>query len=397
MNGGINKNMNGKVLIFNRYPLKESFHLKTKFDGQINGFKDLGFDTGILCYDEKYFYIDTGDEKQKIGSAHTWLPYYYHLFYYINAGVCMRRYLKSCSGVKVLYYRSGPCFRVLYKMAQTAFQKGINVVCELPSYYGDGKGEKHLSIFRTMYTVIWEFWQRRMDKYITLYALIGDKNESGIYRGRPSVDISNAINIDSIALRNPIIDKKVHILALGTMGEYHGFDRLIRASARYNGNIDYIIHFVGNNAGGCLEDWKRLAQDLHTGNRIVFHGPLYGEDLDKMFDICDVGISSLGAYRIGVKSLASLKLREYAARGLAFVYSADDNAIDNETECQRFALKISNDDSIPNMEEILNFAMRVKSDINLPVYEREYARKNMQWQEQFKRIIDKLSEIEERD
>ena len=388
------KNKIRTVLVFNRYPLDKRFHLKSKFDGQVSGFTDLGLNTKLLCFDKNSFYIAFSGKNEKIGTAHTWLPYYFHLFYYIEAGLCVSKYLRENNEIDILYYRWSPCFRALYKMAQTAHIQGCKVVCELPSYYADGnKGEKDLSIFRSIYRIVWEYWQRKMDKSIDLYALIGDKNETGMYRGRPSIDITNAINVDSIKLRSHVKDEKIHILALGTMGEWHGFDRLINASSKYQGKINYCIHFVGNNAGGCLEKWKDLASKTGADKNIVFHGPLYGDDLDKMFDICDVGVSSLGAYRIGVENLASLKLREYAARGLPFVYSANDSAIDNRQECQRFAFKIPNDDSIPDMEEILYFAIRTRNDTGVSIAEREYARDNMQWQEQFEKVLVKLDEL----
>ncbi len=385
--------MSKSVIIINRYPLETSFHLKTKFDGQINGFKDLGLNTKLLCFDKHSFYLNIEGKKERIGTAHTKLPSYFHLFYYIDAGLCMGKYLKKSKDEYMIYYRSGPCFRALYKMAKIAHEKGIKFVCELPSYYGDGKGEKQLSVFRTLYTIIWEYWQKKMDKYITLYALIGAKNESGVYRGRPSVDISNAIDIDNIPLREPESDNKIHILALGTMTEYQGFDRLIKAAEQYKGQLDYTIHFVGGNAGGYLEKWKELASDLGVEKTCIFHGPLYGADLNLMFNKCDIGVSSLGAYRIGMKSLSSLKLLEYTARGLPFVYSADDDLIDNQKQCEKFAYKISNNDSIPDMDKILQFALSTKKDIELPVIEREYAKEKMQWSEQFGKMMQKLNEL----
>jgi len=46
---------------------------------------------------------------------------------------------------------------------------------------------------------------------------------------------------------------------------------------------------------------------------------LYGSELDAIYDRCDLGLEILAPRRKGIRLSASLKSREYIARGLPFV------------------------------------------------------------------------------
>ena len=46
-----------------------------------------------------------------------------------------------------------------------------------------------------------------------------------------------------------------------------------------------------------------------------------GEELNELFNRADFAIGSLGRHRSGIYNIKTLKNREYAARGLAFMYS----------------------------------------------------------------------------
>ena len=57
-------------------------------------------------------------------------------------------------------------------------------------------------------------------------------------------------------------------------------------------------------------------------------GPRSGAELDAEFEWCDAGIASLGRHRNGITRIKTLKNREYAARGIPFVYSERDSDFD---------------------------------------------------------------------
>ena len=51
--------------------------------------------------------------------------------------------------------------------------------------------------------------------------------------------------------------------------------------------------------------------------------------LHNLFDRCDMGIGSLGRHRSGIQHIKTLKNREYAARGIPFIYSETDTDFEN--------------------------------------------------------------------
>ena len=80
-----------------------------------------------------------------------------------------------------------------------------------------------------------------------------------------------------------------------------------------------------------------------------------GEELDEVFDECDFGIGSLGRHRVGIDDIKTLKNREYAARGIPFVYSETDTDFDR----QSYVLKVPADESFIKIEDIIRFYQNI--------------------------------------
>ena len=118
---------------------------------------------------------------------------------------------------------------------------------------------------------------------------------------------------------------------------------------------------------------------------MVFHGGVYGDDLDRMINSMDLGVSSLGLYRIGLELGTVMKGREYMARGLPFVYAGEDPTIEAG---HPHAVQVPNSDAPIDMEEIVAFAKRMRAEKDAAQSMREYARSHMSWEMEFERIFD---------
>ena len=53
-----------KLLYIVRYRIDVKFNLKTKFDGQIHAFENMGFDVHYIAFDRTNFYLIRGDKKE---------------------------------------------------------------------------------------------------------------------------------------------------------------------------------------------------------------------------------------------------------------------------------------------------------------------------------------------
>ena len=182
--------------------------------------------------------------------------------------------------------------------------------------------------------------------------------------GQRTIRISNGVDFDSIPLHKYQApnDGAVHMLGVAEVHIWHAFDRLIAGIGVYysknpSGRKVY-FHIVG----GVHPNERYKKNVFHPGLQtiidkyniqeyIIFHGPLFGNQLDKVFNQCCFAIGSLGRHRSGITVIKTLKNREYATRGIPFIYSEEDSDFDH----QPYVLKAVPDESPINVGQILSF------------------------------------------
>lgn len=379
--------MKKKLLYIVRYPIYEDFNLRGKFDGQLAAFRNLGLDVYHLVFDREHFYLVHDGRKEVISTAMTALPMYFHTRAYYDMH---RAALKAAERVHFdyVYWRGAPVWRSSYLTARKLHEQGTKILYEIPTFVKGG--EKAISALISAFQVYSSLWESKMMRYVDLVVLIftGDTTMDTLY-GKPVAVIDNGIDVDAIPLRKPREhDGEIHILALASMSYWHGYDRLIRSVSQYRGDQRVVLHMVGGNDGGALPTWQKLAEELQVTDRVLFHGKMYGEELSGMFDLCDVGTNALAQYRKNLSATSELKVREYTARGLPFLCSVADPALDHADS--PFWLKVANDDSVPDMQQIVDFALRMRADRSHPARMRAYARRYMTWESQYGPIFEKL-------
>lgn len=378
--------INKKLLYIVRYPLYERFGLQQKFDGQLNAFKELGYHTLYIGFDKEHFYLIDGDEKTIIGKTHFNIPNYFHTYFYVDLYKMAIKVVKEC-GVDIAYYRSAPAFKKTYTLAKFLKRNGCKFVFEIPTYTPNVK-EEDLNFARKLFRGYSNIWQKKMDPLPDLYVFMGDGNFT-TFKGCPAIRIENGIAPELMPVRKPQKDKdKINILALSSMSYWHGYDRLINSLAEYKGNENIVIHIVGANDGGMQQRWEDIVKKKNLQDKVIFHGPKYKEELNEMFDICDIGVNSMAMFRKGFEDTSELKTREYIARGLPFVSSVYDVILEDLDK--DLYMKITNDETIPSMDEIVNFALMVKSDETVMERLRNYALKTMTWTVMYKKVFERL-------
>lgn len=95
---------------------------------------------------------------------------------------------------------------------------------------------------------------------------------------------------------------------------------------------------IGGSDDSTLDELCQLVKKLQLDEYVSFAGNVLYEQLDGYFQTADIGIGSLGHHRSGITSLASLKNREYAARGIPFIYSEFDADFDDKPFVLKFLL-----------------------------------------------------------
>ena len=117
-------------------------------------------------------------------------------------------------------------------------------------------------------------------------------------------------------------------------------------------------------------------------DRVIFHGQLFGDALDQVFNQCCFAIGSLARHRSGITVIKTLKNREYATRGIPFIYSEQDSDFDH----QPYVLKATSDESPIAIQEILNFIYL--HHFNPAAIRRTV--EHLSWKKQMQQVIDQV-------
>lgn len=379
-------NNRNKVLFITRYPLENGFNLKTKFDGQMQALSRLGYDVVFWGYDKRhYYFFHDGQKVPVLRLFFTKTSLFYHILSYISLYFSVIKSVSKLdlSGGDICYIRSMPSEVVHKIMLSKIKRKGVTIITENPTYIKGG-GEKPRWFIRLLMAFL-----RPFDKStnIDYYTIIGDDCE-GSYLGVPAINISNCISIDGIPIRTPQAHNGLNFLAVASMSDWHGYDRLIKGMANYR-DENIHLYMVGGDGDGSLEKWKELSITLGLQNKVHFMGPRHGADLIELFNICDIAFASLGMYRTNCYNASVLKAREYSARGIPFIYATNDPVLDMFP--MPFFFKIANDDTPVDVESVIDFYNKISSMSKIPEMMREYAKDRMSWESEFSKVISFIS------
>ena len=144
------------------------------------------------------------------------------------------------------------------------------------------------------------------------------------------------------------------------MHSWHGFDRVMSGIGEYYRQAqtansykrEVFFHVVGGvHPSQMANCFQPIIEKYHLQGRVIFHGQLFGDDLTKVFNQCQFAIGSLGRHRSGITVIKTLKNREYATRGIPFIYSEQDSDFDQ----QPYVLKAPANESFIDIERIIDF------------------------------------------
>ena len=267
-------------------------------------------------------------------------------------------------------------------MVKQMKKSGAKVVMEIPTYPYDSEYEAQgisSQIFQD------KIFRKCFAKQLGAIVTFSDYDH--IF-GQKTIRISNGIDFDSVKLKTTVNDtsKEINLIGVAEIHEWHGYDRLVKGLAEYYSKPrNYIVkfHVVGYFFSTEIEnEFTKIVSDNHMEEYVILYGKKHGEELDNIFDICDFGIGSLGRHRVGIDKIKTLKNREYAARGLPFIYSETDSDFDSKP----YVLKAPADESPINIQDIINFYKRVSlspKDIRESIM-------NLSWENQMRTVLNSI-------
>jgi glycosyltransferase involved in cell wall biosynthesis len=197
-------------------------------------------------------------------------------------------------------------------------------------------------------------------------------------RSLPSLTLPNGIDVEAVPHTRftPFDGRTLHLVFVGAgSASWHGVDRLLAGLATYRGGVAIHCHLVGGQPIAVAR-WRMPAQV-----RVELHGPLYGGDLDRLLASATMAIGPLAVHRKGLSEACPLKTREYAARGIPFLYSHEDPDL-RGPDADSFTLKVPADESPIPMAPLLHHAeqvSRLERDKSLSDAIRAYASSCVDW------------------
>lgn len=262
---------------------------------------------------------------------------------------------------------------------------GIRTVMEIPTYPYDDE-YKNLPFSFKLNLYIDKFFRNRLAKQ-TINIVTFSKYER-IF-GVPTINISNGIDFKSIKLKNHLNKNysQINLIGVAEIHPWHGFDRVIIGLSEYyktNPKIKVQFNIVGEGDHNEIEKLKRITVQKGMDDYVIFHGTKFGKELDELFDLADMGIASLARHRSNITYIKTLKNREYAARGIPFVYSE----IDEDFENMPYIIKAPANEEPLNIQRIIDF---YKGNNLTPSQIRSSIEKDLSWESQMKKVLNQIN------
>lgn len=297
---------------------------------------------------------------------------------------CITDYIRR-EGIGFLYIRyDHNASPVLIAWLRTLRTMGVKTALEIPTYPYDAEFAQS-SRGRKLKLQVDRCFRRRMARYVDRIVTFSD--DAQIF-GRPTIRISNGIDFGSIPLKTARRDAshEVRLLAVANIHFWHGFDRVIEGLRAYYAAPQQRIvklRIVGDGIPALIDSYRRMIAQYGLDEYVSVPGPRSGGALDAEFEWCDMGIASLGRHRNGITKIKTLKNREYAARGIPFVYSETDD----DFETMPYVVKAPADESPLNIAALVRFYDSVRLT---PAEIRATIEGTLSWERQMKQVLDEL-------
>lgn len=284
------------------------------------------------------------------------------------------------------YHNANPFTIKLFRKLK---KNGVKSVMEIPTYPYDMEYEG-FPLMTRMELKIDQLFRHKFASLLDAIVTFSDYKE--IF-GQRTIKISNGIDFSKIPVKKKKNDtsQTINLVGVAEVHYWHGYDRAISGLGEYYRkphDKEVYLHIVGGIGPSEMYNsakapgFAELIEKYDIDKYVIFHGQRSGKELDEIFEESDIAIGSLARHRSGITHIRTLKNREYAARGIPFVYSE----IDDDFEEKSYIQKAPGDESPLNIEQLISFYE------NLPMSPEEIRNsiKDLSWEKQMQKVIDKI-------
>lgn len=371
-----------KALFLHFYDFSPHSGISKKIINQIEALRECGFDT-VLCYvriDEEGHHkrvcedVEIEDFGNKPWSRIVkWFRFKRLTEYIMSEGIDFL-YVRS-------FYNTTPQF---VRMLKNLKRAGVVIVIEMPTYPYDIEVKNSPASLRFLFFFN-RLYRCRLREYVSRIVTFSNYKE---IHGIRTINISNGIDFSSVRLKSQkshIDVNRINLIAVADIHYWHGFDRLIHGLSNYYSDCknQVEVHFdiIGDGVLREVNMLKKITGELDLGEYVHFHGNSFGEELDNFFDKADFGVASLARHRSGIHNIKTIKNREYAARGIPFIYSEEDD----DFEKMPYIIKAPEDESPIDIGRIIDFCRRLEMT---PSQIRGSIEQTLSWKTQMQKVVN---------
>ena len=347
---------------------------------QIDGLKENGHEV-MLCY----YTIDKNSHRKRMIDENVLEDYGCGILAKVKKRVCYKaieEYIIQ-NKIELVYMRYDHNANPLTIYFLNNLKKnGIKIVMEIPTYPYDHE-YIGLPFSFQLNLFIDKCFRSKLAKQT--YRIITFSKSKKIF-GVPTINISNGIDLKKIKLKSQLNNttKNFNFIGVAEIHSWHGFDRVINGLTEYykkDQDIRVVFNIVGEGDPVEIAKLKTLTIQRKMEKYVIFHGTKFGKELDYLFEQADMGIASLARHRSNITYIKTLKNREYAARGIPFVYSE----IDEDFENMPYIIKAPANEEPLDIKRMIDFYN--KKTFN-PSQIRESIEKTLSWTSQMKKVIN---------
>ena len=370
-----------KILFLVYHGFSEHSGISKKIHYQVKGLRENGHEVHLCYYDQDsngHWCRFVDDQIIKDYGKGKWAGLRQRIDYQCIYDYCIRE------KIEFVYAR---CFQNANPWLIGFFTKlrnaRIHAVTEIPTYPYDQEFS-HFEWKMRAGLLVDQLFRKKL--YQRMDALVTFSDAERIF-GQRTIRISNGVDFDSIPLHNcqlSIVNSQLNLIGVAEVHDWHGFDRVMTGIGEYyknGGQYDIFFHVVGGVHPNRMNNvFAPIINQYGLQDKIIFHGQLFGDELTKVFNRCQFAIGSLGRHRSGITVIKTLKNREYATRGIPFIYSEQDSDFDH----QPYVLRAPADESPIDVQQIINFMDHFQM---LPEEIRKTV-EHLTWKIQMQRVID---------
>ncbi|MGG0175253.1 glycosyltransferase [Gottfriedia acidiceleris] len=353
---------------------KEYLGIKKKIEGQLVGLRENGISIDLLYLDGNKVYLG----NKIVSDARNYIEVYQKLI--------ASNLFSDYDG---FYIRHNPpfspfSFKFIKKLKR--MNRNKHVLLEIPTfpYYSEFKNEKSLKM-KAYLLLDRLYFSKLIKKYVD--KVITFNYPEGRVFNIDTINLVNGIDPTQIDLvKKKVFNGKVNLLSVSTMLHWHGIDRILIGLKNYYSNKetymnDIRLHLVGE--GKEKEKFVKYINENKLEKYVVFHGSKTTNDLQKIYNECDIAISSLGLHRI--EKGDPLKTKEYLAAGLPVVIEDYYSYYPRDTD---FIMLIPPDETPLDICKVLEFLDKKKTN-SLVI--RKFAMNEYTWSSQMKEVLKRLN------